>query len=296
MQLVSLDDLKQLQTQQLAENAIEDSIGQNLSFKDVCRAYAKQKQATEAKLGNTYFQRNWPLPMSVWLKSEYLSTKCPPIKLVGDGSSRTAYACLGGRCLKVAKSLAGVAQNKQELKHTKKKYWWSTAFKCFANTYAANDDFGLILSECCSNIEDEQQFVDAFGLRSIDEFRAIVKAVCDDKKCNLASASSTLKKIASEYSRRGRDFQAVLKYADAADAAAKWLDQLSSLQYSRMSPGQKSFQQLVIFWKKNGTSELMPGDVVNIQNWGFAIRDGKIAPVMLDVGFSKTVADKFYRF
>ena len=47
--------------------------------------------------------------MSTWLKSEYLVGKCPPIKLVGDGSSRTAYACLGGKCLKVAKSFAGIA-------------------------------------------------------------------------------------------------------------------------------------------------------------------------------------------
>jgi len=41
-----------------------------------------------------------------------------------------------------------------------------------------------------------------------------------------------------------------------------------------MTPGQKSFYQLILFWKKNGTSELLPGDVINDENWGFAIRDG----------------------
>jgi len=53
--------------------------------------------------------------------------------------------------------------------------------------------------------------------------------------------------------------------------------------------------QLVKFWKKNGTEELLPGDVTNEDNWGFAIRDGKIAPVMLDVGFSRSIADAFYK-
>ena len=54
--------------------------------------------------------------------------------------------------------------------------------------------------------------------------------------------------------------------------------------------------QLVKFWKKNGTDELLPGDVITEDNWGFAIRDGKIAPVMLDVGFSKSVASRYYSF
>lgn len=38
----------------------------------------------------------------------------------------------------------------------------------------------------------------------------------------------------------------------------------------------------------------MPGDVIRDENWGFAVRNGKIAPVILDAGFSKEVAKQFY--
>ena len=48
------------------------------------------------------------------------------------------------------------------------------------------------------------------------------------------------------------------------------------------------------FWHRNGLDELMPGDVAIHDNWGFAIRDGDIAPVMLDAGFSKSVANAHY--
>lgn len=37
------------------------------------------------------------------------------VKYVGAGSSRTAFALAGGKCLKIANSKKGVAQNKQEV-------------------------------------------------------------------------------------------------------------------------------------------------------------------------------------
>ena len=295
MQLISLDDLKKLQDSTLSESIVNDQIGPGFSFNDTCKAYANQKPKIEAKLGHEYFKNNWPLPMSTWLKSSYLSGKCPPIKLVGTGSSRTAYACLGGKCLKVAYSLAGVAQNIQEQKYSQKKHWWSTAYSCFAQTYGSNDDHGLLLTECCAHVEEPSQLADAFGMDDIDVLRAIVKAICDDKGYDMSSAFSNLKTMATDYRHKGKDFSLMLGYAAIAESAAKWLDQLIHMKYSNMSPGQKSFCQLILFWKKNGKNELLPGDVINCENWGFAIRNGVIAPVILDAGFSKDVANRYYQ-
>ncbi len=67
-----------------------------------------------------------------------------------------------------------------------------------------------------------------------------------------------------------------------------------SKEFSKMSPGEQSLAELFRFWRKNGVHELLPGDVQMYRNWGFAIRNGQIAPVMLDAGFSKSVGMRYY--
>ena len=41
--------------------------------------------------------------------NDTLKPLCPPIEFIGAGSSREAYACFGGRCLKLALTPAGRA-------------------------------------------------------------------------------------------------------------------------------------------------------------------------------------------
>lgn len=56
-------------------------------------------------------RKKYPVYTAAYIRfvNDVLKPLCPPIKLIGEGSSRTAFACLGGRCLKVAKTLAGIA-------------------------------------------------------------------------------------------------------------------------------------------------------------------------------------------
>lgn len=132
MQLVTLEDLKKLaQADSISESEASDNLGFGVSFKDICKKYAAEKSSLEAHTGDYYFKHNWPNMLSKWLNEKVLPPLCPPIKLVGVGSSRTAYACLGGKCLKVAHNESGIAQNKQEEKSTKK-HWWSRGYSCFA--------------------------------------------------------------------------------------------------------------------------------------------------------------------
>ena len=129
---------------------------------------------------------------------------------------------------------------------------------------------------------------------SIDVLRAVVKAVCDDKKHDPSSASSALRAMATDLKQKGKDFSVMQGYAAIAEAAAEWLDQLGKTAAAKLTPGQRSFCSLILFWTAEGTDELMPGDVIRDENWGFAVRNGKIAPVILDAGFSKEVAKQFY--
>ena len=55
-------------------------------------------------------------------------------------------------------------------------------------------------------------------------FLAVVKAVSEDKKYDLDSASSSLKSMATDLKKKGQDFSAMLVHADVADEAAQWLD------------------------------------------------------------------------
>lgn len=288
MQLVTFDELKQLETDSSVQEA-DYALDMGLSFKDVCSTYSTKKK--EFIKDNSQL---WRKKTYDWMKSNYLKYKCPPIKLVGVGSSRTAYACIGGKCLKVAMNDAGAAQNKQEQKYTCKKHWWTTTYACFVNTYGFNEDYGLLLSECCAKSNQPNALAVSFSMYDIHILSAVVKAICKDENHDIRSASNALKDMAIDIKKSRNSFSS--KYADVAEKGAEWLQNLQSLSTSKMTPGQKSFMQLVKFWKKNGTDELLPGDVITEDNWGFAIRDGKIAPVMLDVGFSKSVASRYYSF
>jgi len=101
------------------------------------------------------------LTNSVSVKSAYdffvqkvLSQSKNDIKFVGTGSSRTAFACIGGKCLKLAKVFAGVEQNKQEEKHTMQ-HWWKKSYECFAMTYGHNAGHEMLLSECCARMSSD---------------------------------------------------------------------------------------------------------------------------------------------
>lgn len=283
MQLVTLEDLEKLAAP-LQES--DDALAPGMSFKDVCKEYERCKKSIPSSS-----KANWRRYVYDKLNTSYLRSKCPPIELIGAGSSRVAYACIGGKCLKLAVNDAGAAQSQHEWKYTKK-HWWSRGWSCFVQTYGSNKDFGLLMSECCAKVESTKQLVDAFGISSGDVFNAVVKAVSADQKHDISSASSSLKDMATDWRHQAKDFSSMSSYAEVAENAAAWLDGLA--KNGAENQGQKSFLQLVKFWKKNGVDQLLPGDVKMAENWGFAIRDGKVTPVMLDVGFATDIARKYY--
>ena len=306
MQVVTLEDLKQLlpggASQQVDESfffkgGLEGAqLGPGLTFKDVCKAYGSLKQHADDLLAATgTTEKAWRGMVHDQLRDHYLKSKCPPIKLVGSGSSRTAYACLGGMCLKVAKSEAGAAQSQQELKHTKKR-WWKPAVECFVQSYGATKDYGLLLTECCAEIKGNDHLAELLGFtKNEDVLRGAVKSICQSKSLDLAEAADDLRAKARKWRHDGEHgFSSMLTWADVAEASAESLETLLKLKEEKMTPGQRSFMQIVQFWKKHGVDELLPGDVDRAENWGIAIRRGQLTPVIVDVGFSDAVSSKYY--
>lgn len=144
-------------------------------------------------------------------------------------------------------------------------------------------------------MESDEQLYKVMGVASSKVFNAVLWAVVnEDNKFNIAKTAKSLKSKCSEWRMgRGEKVNGMALGKDdikAVEDAAFWLEAASR----KKTPGHRSFLQIVEFWKKNGVEELLPGDVGMGENWGFAIRHGEIAPVMLDVGFSREVADKFY--
>ena len=65
---------------------------------------------------------------------------------------------------------------------------------------------------------------------------------------------------------------------------------------ARKTPQMAVLADLIEFYKKNGWNAdvLLPADLSNAGNWGLIARDGQLCLVVLDAGFSETVAKKFY--
>ena len=197
--------------------------------------------------------------------------------------------------MKLAKIFAGVEQNKQEEKHTMQ-HWWKKSYECFAMTYGHNAGHEMLLSECCARMKNDQDLAAALGLEDKLSLVFAVWAVAHEKSHDIGKSATSLRERCATWQKSGGSLNGIEindKHVDTAKRALEWLESLKSGQVS--ASGGRSFLQIADFWKKNGIDELLPGDVCAFQNWGYAIRKNELTPVMLDAGFSKKVADKFYK-
>lgn len=216
------------------------------------------------------------------VKETYLESKCPPIKFAGRGSSRAAFALAGGKCLKIATNTKGVAQNKQELVNSA-----NQQFSCFTKVYAQADDKSSLLVECCCEAKGDD-FMKLFGIylsqliqvvnlavnyRGLD---AAIKHLDDD--LNMMFKKNTAANLKNEI----KNTQALIKLLNG-------IKQLKAPQATVIA-------DLLKFYENNAwdASQLLTGDLRAINNWGLAARDGQLCLVILDSGFSKSVARLHY--
>lgn len=110
------------------------------------------------------------------------------------------------------------------------KKWWKKNWSCFAQTYGATRDYGLLLSECCSPMESEEQLVKALGMSKKEVLTAAVWALANLGEGDVKKSWTGMKSKCSEW-RAGRgSIDGVRPNAaacDAAEEAAEWLGTLA---------------------------------------------------------------------
>lgn len=212
------------------------------------------------------------------VKQTWLESKCPPIKFAGRGSSRAAFALAGGKCLKIACSKVGVAQNNQELKNIA-----NSSRRCFTQTYAQANDKSSLLTECCAKAtkDDFKQMFEIWPY----QIEYAIELIADNQ-----SIDKAIKCLNDDYDE--------LRSSKDKNADEELENLQNMLKFMNLVKKHKTAQAAVIadlfkFYEDNAwdTDELLPGDLTNINNWGLAIRDGELCLVILDAGFSEEVVD-----
>ena len=267
MQLISLDKLEEL------VNAVDtvESASTQFKFDDVvAQLRSSLKKTNITKAYNA-------------LKKTYLKQHCPPIKYIAEGSSRAAYACNGGKCLKNAMTNAGIAQNKQEFKNMSDPKWI-----CFTQIYDADkNSFSAILTECCAKMKDAD-FKKAFGdvgITYVDELMNVFRVCIEKFNCNVTKTLAYCKaKLEDAYDEDDDD-----DIKEFETSYGFWSNVKASKQ-----PQYEVLRNLVDFYKAYGKNSLEIMDLYQTPNCGFAIRNKKIVPVILDAGFSTAVKKQYY--
>lgn len=122
------------------------------------------------------------------LMKRYLKKSSPPIRFVGEGSSRSAFACDGGKCLKVAMNKKGVLQNSAEVKNCIQ----DTRYSCFAEIYGHDQDNFTLLTECCAKITAEQ-LAKEFGVKDLFMLFRILDEIVNSWECDIKEAEAAAK-------------------------------------------------------------------------------------------------------
>lgn len=285
-QLVSREHLLQLLK---ADGKVEESEN-SFSYSDFCKWHAEciedgKRLDFRGELDDSEDKYSFAYDK---VKETYLESKCPPIKFAGQGSSRAAFALAGGKCLKIATNAKGVAQNKQELKNTS-----DESYMCFTKNYSNADDFTSLLTECCAKAQ-QSDFMRMFSM-SITDLKDLISFVTVHKGIDAA-----LKQLNDDYSQMRNPKN---DYSFIGNDMLKDLQQFSLLKIkllkdvkSRKAPQTSVLADLLEFYRRQDwmTDELLLDDLENLDNWGLAVRDSELCLIVLDVGFSKSVAQLHY--
>ena len=191
------------------------------------------------------------------------------IRYVNEGSSRVVYALADGTALKVAKTQAGIAQNKQEAKNCMDPHY---KYEIFPDFYDADKEKWLALNcEMCSKATPKD-FARLFRIQLIymvDVIDFIVRHNLEDFE---------LAKAKQHFTDNG------------SPVSAYFIQNLIESKTEAF----KAIRSLIDFYRRNGLSSMLLGDVESEANWGLAFRNNEQVLVIIDAGFNQDIYNKYY--
>lgn len=199
----------------------------------------------------------------------YMKNNKQDIRFIGQGSSRIVFALANGTALKLAKTKAGIAQNKQEAKICMNPLM---KYAIFPDFYGADTKDWLSLNcELCTKAESR-------------DFKQLFKAQ-PKTITNIIEFILKLKLEDFQFSQAINYFKSLENHA-----AANLFKQLLEKDNEQMI----ALKSLIEFYRKNGQDELLLGDIEEIENWGLTIRNGQKVLIIIDAGFNEQVHQEFY--
>lgn len=223
--------------------------------------------------------------LAAWLKNR--------AKFVGAGSSRVAFLFDNGLVLKVANNEAGKAQNRQEYETTVK-INNDGKYTCFSKIYRADTkNWEAIVCEAAttSTKQDFIKLTDSFPLWDIAA--VIYKSLFGSNK-----TPEEIKKEKSMLWRVGSStFESL--YGSKEDCEQYFYNQPDFFRQidkiiKKENKTFENFSSLSDYYTKFGVKSLLPKDLESPQNWGVVNRGKGDELIIIDAGFSKDVASKYY--
>ena len=200
---------------------------------------------------------------------DFFNKNTTSIKYVDQGSSRIVFDLCDGTALKMAKTLAGIAQNKQEARVCMNPVY---KYEIFPDFYDVDKDHWLVLNcELCAKAE-------------VEDFKRLLHMP-------QTVLMYLIEFIIENDVENGQYPELLNMYENAGQhGAAHFIDNL-------MNNGSRAFdaiRSLIEFYREFGGKELLYQDLQTVKNWGLAIRDGEQVLVVIDAGFNEEVLNQYY--
>lgn len=254
--LLTLDQLKSLKLSGLNETDRKSIFGQALDF-----------YSEKVRVGKQTGERDPFEAAGQSLIHDFLPLHVPPVKYIGSGLARFAFAGEDGHVCKFAVDSAGMRQNHDEIKTLRKYGGWP----CFVKMYDfdAENGFGLdveavaVIGEYTGTAKQMLYKLGAFG-RDLDNMLYRIMTVCR----RLSSYGFDVERVARSF------------YSEQYD---EMLELTNNIVQAKTVQA-KIFRKLAEYYK-NELSEHRTGfDDLHSGNVGYAYRDGELVLVILDVG------------
>lgn len=174
------------------------------------------------------------------------------LRRLGYGSARIAYD-VGDKVLKVARSDAGIEQNKAEVLSGYDKY------PLFAKIYEYGDDFGWLTMEKAKPLTE-------------GAFERTIRA-------------------------KWNEILLLLEYMDNGKGNDKFYDLCVYGQDKDFNKtlGYDFFNSIIEWFEEEEPEREVWEDLDVEENWGWAIRNGRRFPVVIDYGTTKDTMERFYK-